>query len=493
MNERAGRDAIVVGAGPNGLAAAIVLASEGLDVLVVEAAPAPGGGLRGAELTLPGHLHDVCAAIHPMAAGSPFLATLPLAEHGLEWIEPPLACAHPLPTGPSALLVRGLSATADGLEADGAAWRGLLAPLLRRWPALLPELLGPLRVPRQPWALAHFGAVGLRAATDVARRFSGERARALWAGLAAHSFVPLERAPTAAVGLVLALAGHARGWPIVRGGSQRLADAMVGVLLERGGTVHTGWRVESLAELPPARAVLLDLTPRQVLRICRERLPLAYAGRLARYRYGPAAWKVDYALAGPVPWSDPECARASTVHLGGTLEEIARAERSCARGHMPERPFVLFAQPTAFDATRAPGGSHIGWAYAHVPHGFTGDATAALEAQIERFAPGFRERVLARCVRGPRELERDNPNLVGGDINGGTQDLGQLFTRPAGWLDPYATPVEGLFICSSSTPPGGGVHGMCGWHAARSALRHVFGRSPPRSPEAPVANRAERP
>ena len=479
------RDAIVVGAGPNGLAAAIALAREGLDVLVVEASPNPGGGLRSEELTLPGYRHDVCSAIHALAIASPFLSTLPLQEHGLEWIEPPLPCVHPLEGCPAALLARDPAATAAGLGADGAAWQRLVRPFLARWPSLLPELLGPLRPPRHPWAMARFGSVGLRPASAVARRFRDHRARALWGGLAAHSFLPLERSPTAAIGLVLALAGHAYGWPIVRGGSARLAHALAAHLTALGGEVRTGWHVTRLEELPPARAVLLDLTPRQVAAVAAARLPSRYRRRLLRYRYGPAAFKVDFALSEPVPWTDGECARAATVHLGGSLEEIAAAERACWRGEMPERPFVLFAQPTAFDPDRAPPGRHVGWAYAHVPHGWSGDATAAVEAQIERFAPEFGDVLLARCARGPRELERDNPNLVGGDINGGAQDLAQLFSRPAGLLDPYTTPVPGLFLCSSSTPPGGGVHGMCGWHAARSALRRVFGRRLPRRPRAP--------
>jgi phytoene dehydrogenase-like protein len=313
----------------------------------------------------------------------------------------------------------------------------------------------------------------------VAGRFESARARALWAGLAAHSFLPLERPPSAAFGLVLALSGQVGGWPIPRGGSGGITHALAAELETLGGELRTGWRVERLDELPPARALLLDLTPRQVLALARDRLPKPYARRLERYRYGSAAFKVDYALSGPVPWKDPSCARVATVHLGGTFEEIASAERSCWRGKMPDRPFVLFSQPTTFDPGRAPPGRHVGWAYAHVPHGWKADATDRLEAQIERFAPGFRDLVLARAVRGPRELERGNANLVGGDINGGAQDLGQLFTRPAGLLDPYFTGTPGLFLCSSSTPPGGGVHGMCGWHAARSALRRVFGKAVP--------------
>ena len=479
MSRRTGRDAIVVGAGPNGLSAAVALAREGLDVLVMEGAAEPGGGARTAELTLPGFKHDVCSAVHPLAAASPFLASLPLHEHGLEWIETPLACAHPMADRPAALLARDPQSTAAGLGNDGTAWSRLVDPLLESWPDLLPELLGPLQWPRHPGAMARFGLLGLRPATSLARRFRDDGTRALWAGLCAHSFLPLEQSPSAAFGLVLALMGHASGWPIVRGGSGKITEALASLLVTMGGEIRTGSRVERLEELPPARALLLDVTPRQLLSIAREKLPARYARRLERYRYGPAAFKVDYALEGPVPWTDPMCARASTVHLGGTFEEVAAAERACALGEMPVRPFVLFSQPTTFDAGRAPAGRHVGWAYAHVPHGWPGDATQAVEAQVERFAPGFKDLILERVSRGPRALERDNPNLVGGDINGGSQDLRQLFARPTALIDPYATPVEGLFLCSSSTPPGGGVHGMCGWHAARSALRKIFGLQRP--------------
>jgi phytoene dehydrogenase-like protein len=473
------RDAIVVGAGPNGLSAAIALARAGLDVLVVEAAARPGGGARTEELTLPGFHHDACSAVHPLAYASPFFSALPLSRHGLDWVDTPLACAHPLDDRPAAVLEPGVEATARGLGADGARWEGQMAGWAARWPALLPALLGPLHLASDPWTMARFGITALRSAASVAARFGEAQTRALWGGLAAHSFLPLERPPSAAFGYVLALCGQTTGWPIPRGGSARITHALAALLGTLGAELRTGWRVGSLDELPPARAVLLDVTPRQAIAMAGERFARSYARRLSRYRYGPAAFKVDYALAGPAPWKDPACARASTVHLGGTLEEIAAAERACWRGEMPERPFVLFSQPTSFDPGRAPRDRHVGWAYAHVPHGWRGDATPRLEAQIERFAPGFRDLVLARSVRGPGELERDNPNLVGGDINGGAQDLAQLFTRPAGFLDPYFTGTPGLFLCSSSTPPGGGVHGMCGWHAARSALRRVFGMSVP--------------
>ena len=354
MSRRTERDAIVVGAGPNGLAAAVALAREGLDVLVIEGAAEPGGGARTAELTLPGFRHDVCSAVHPLAAASPFLASLPLHEHGLEWIETPLPCAHPLADRPAALLTGDSRSTAAGFGDDGPAWADLVDPLLERWQDLLPELLGPLHWPRHPRAMARFGMLGFRSATGLVQRFKDEGARALWAGLCAHSFLPLERSPSAAVGLALALVGHASGWPIARGGSGRITEALAAHLVTLGGEIRTGLRVSRLEELPTARAILLDVTPRQLLSIAREKLPARYARRLARYRYGPAAFKLDYALAGPVPWTDPMCTRASTVHLGGTLEEVAAAERACARGEMPARPFVLFSQPTTFDAGRAP-------------------------------------------------------------------------------------------------------------------------------------------
>lgn len=475
-----GRDAVVVGAGPNGLAAAILLAQHGLDVLVVEAAGSPGGAVRTEALTLPGFLHDTCSAVHPMAAGSPFLSTLPLHEHGLDWVQPPLPLAHPLDGGRCATLHRSLNETATELGADGDAWRALVGEPARAWDAFARDILGPLlRWPSHPLRMARFGLRGLRSASGLLRsRFATEEARALLGGCAAHSFLPLGRSPSAAVGLVLAAAAHAVGWPVPRGGSGRLAAALVEHFGSLGGEIRTGWRVEALEELPAARAVLLDLTPRQVVAVGAGRLPDRYLGRLERYRYGTAAFKVDWALDGPVPWSAPECGKAATVHLGGVLDEIEAAERAPGEGRTAERPFVLFAEPTRFDASRAPEGRGVGWGYCHVPHGWDGERdrlVERIEAQVERFAPGFRDRVLLRSVRGPAELEAANPNLVGGDINGGVQDLAQLFARPVLSADPYSTPTDGIYICSSSTPPGGGVHGMCGYHAARAALRKTFG------------------
>jgi phytoene dehydrogenase-like protein len=468
-------DAVVVGAGPNGLAAAITLARAGRSVLVLEASSSAGGGCRTAELTLPGFRHDVCSAIHPLALASPFLRDVPLERHGLELLQPPAALAHPLDDGSAAVLERSVEATAGWLGQDGAAWQRLLGPFTHRGFELAESLLDPLRLPRHPLLLARFSLLGARAATPLAAaRFGGERARGLLAGIAAHAMLPLERRPTAGYALLLAALGHAAGWPLPRGGSQAITDALVAYLRELGGEMACGQEVRSLAELPRASIALLDVTPRQLLRIAGDRLPGGYRRRLAHYRYGPGVVKVDWALDGPIPWKASGCDQAGTVHLGGTLVEVAAAEAAVARGEHCERPFTLLAQPSRFDPTRAPRGRHTAWAYCHVPHGSTLDpeiTAGRIETQVERFAPGFRERVLARHVLGPAELERYNANYVGGDINGGLQDLRQLVTRPVPSLVPWATPLDGVYLCSSSTPPGGGVHGMCGHLAARAALR----------------------
>ena len=464
-------DAVVVGSGPNGLAAAIELARAGRSVLVREAAEAVGGGLRSGELTLPGFVHDLCSAIHPMAAASPFFRTIPLSEHGLEWIEPPAPLAHPLENGRAAVLHRSVEETAAGLGVDEASYRGLFGPLAASWGELESALLGPLvRVPQHPLALARFGLSALQPADSFARRrFKGEPARALFAGLAGHSLLPLESIGSASFGLVLGTTGHAVGWPLPRGGSQRIADALAAYLRSLGGEVQTGAPVESLDELS-APTVLCDVTPRQLLRLAGDRLPPRYRRRLERFRYGPGVFKLDWALSGPIPWTAPLCAQAGTVHLGGTLEEIVASEQAPARGETSERPYVLLAQPTLFDASRAPEGKHTAWAYCHVPNGSTVDMTEAIEDQVERFAPGFRERVLARSALAPADLERRNPNLVGGDIGGGSNELRQLAARPVLRRVPYATPLDGVYLCSASTPPGGGVHGMCGYLAAHAAL-----------------------
>jgi phytoene dehydrogenase-like protein len=467
-------DAVVVGSGPNGLAAAIVLARAGLGTVLREAQPTLGGGLRSAELTLPGYVHDVCSAVHPLALSSPFFGSLALERHGLEWVQPPAPLAHPLDDGSAAILERSIDATAAGLGEGGRDWRALHAPFVARWDALVDDVLAPpVRLPHSPVLMARFGLTALRSATAVARGLGGTRARALFAGNAAHSFLPLESAGTAAFGLLLSVTGHAVGWPIVRGGSQRLADALLACFRSLGGEVHAGAPVEHLDELRSARIVMLDVGPRQLARLAGERLPARYRRALARYRYGAAAFKLDWALDGPVPWTAPECARAATVHLGGTLEEVAASEAAHARGQVHERPFVLFVQPTLFDDSRAPAGRHTAWAYCHVPNGCTLDVTDRIERQVERFAPGFRERILACSALTPAELERRNANYIGGDINGGMMDLRQVLARPVAWPGPYRTPLPGVYICSASTPPGGGVHGMGGYHAARVALARI--------------------
>lgn len=464
-------DAIVVGAGPNGLSAAIELARHGLAVTVVEQAATVGGGTRSDALTLPGFAHDVCSAIHPLGIGSPFLRALPLARYGLEWIHPDAPLAHPLDDAPAVVLERSAEATAAHLGPDGGAYERMMAPLAARWAALERDVLAPPHWPHHPAPLAAFGLRAARSAGGLlGSRFRHPPARALFAGMAAHSCLPLERPGSAAFGLVLGLLGHAFGWPLPRGGAQRIADALAGHLRDLGGRIVVGTRVESLGDLPPARAVLLDLAPRQLLRLAGRRLPRAIRAMLGRYRYGPGAFKIDWALDGPIPWRDPACGRAGTVHVGGTFEQIAAAEREVARGRHPQRPFVLLAQPTLFDPTRAPPGRHVGWAYCHVPNGSDVDMTERIERQVERFAPGFRGRILARHTRTAAELARENPACVGGDINGGAQDLRQLFTRPLPRWRPYRTGIPGVYLCSAATPPGGGVHGLCGAWAACTAL-----------------------
>ena len=474
-------DAVIVGAGPNGLAAAIVLAESGLSTRVIEAQPLAGGGLRTDELTLPGYRHDLCSAVHPLAVASPLFRRLPLAAHGLQWIDSPAPLAHVLDDSRAVMLERSVDATTAQFDAaDGAAYRRLLAPLAGDFARLAPMILAPLRLPSSPWAMARFGLTALRSLEGLARsRFAGAAPRALLAGIAAHAMVPLDSVATASFALVLASAGHAVGWPVARGGSQAIADALVSYYRSLGGELVLGRPIARFEELPEARAILFDLGPRQLAALAGDRLPARYRRRLERFRYGPGVFKADWALDGPIPWKDPRCLGAVTVHLGGDLDAIAGAEAAVNAGELSPRPFVLLGQPSLVDETRAPAGKHTVWAYCHVPHGSPVDALPLVEAQIERHAPGFRDRVLARATHDPRALEAHNPNLVGGDVSGGASDVRQLFFRPMARFDPYATPNPSLFLCSASTPPGAGTHGMCGYWAARSVLRRVFGRTLP--------------
>jgi phytoene dehydrogenase-like protein len=467
-------DVVIVGSGPNGLAAAVDLARSGRSVMVLEAASTPGGGTRTAELTLPGFRHDVCSAVHPLGIGSPFFRTLPLEQHGLCWIQPPLALAHPFDDGSAAFLDRSLAMTASSLGPDAGAYEGLMRPFLDDAETLLRGALGPFRTPRHPLLMARLGLVATQSAVGFAKRhFRGERARAIFAGMSAHAMLPLETPSTATFGVMLALLAHAAGWPVAAGGSQRIADALVSLLHSHDGELTASCPVHSLDDLPSSDAVIFDLTPRQILAIAGDQFPSSYRRQLEHFRYGPGVFKVDLALDGPIPWQAEACRSAGTVHLGGTLEEVAFAEREVAQGRHPERPFVLLAQQSLFDPSRAPAGKQTVWAYCHVPNGSTFDMTERIEAQIERFAPGFRDRILARHVMTTTAMQDYNANYIGGDINGGSQDLRQLFTRPAVRINPYSTPDRRLFIGSSSTPPGGGVHGMCGFYAAQTVKRRL--------------------
>ncbi len=470
-------DAVVIGSGPNGLAAAITLAQAGKSVVVFESKDTIGGGSRTKELTLPGFKHDVCSAIHPLGLASPFFRALPLEQYGLEWIQPPAALAHPLDDGTAMLLEQSIGATTKTLGVDGVAYSHLMMPLVTHWQTLADTLLGPLRPQmfQHPFLLAPFGLNAIRSAESLAKQlFRGERARAIFAGMAAHSFLPLDHSLSAAFGIMLALFGHGVGWPLPRGGSQAIVDALAAYLRFLGGEIVTGVEVTSIDMLPTARALLFDITPRQLLRIAGDHLPAKYRHSLDRYRYGPGVFKIDYALDGPIPWKAQECLRAGTVHLGGTLAEVTLSERQIGQGIPAEKPFVLLAQQSLFDTTRAPVGKHTVWAYSHIPNGSTFDMTERINEQIERFAPGFQDRILAKNVIPPSALEAYNANDVGGDINGGIADLFQFFTRPTIRLNPYTTPNKRIYICSSSTPPSGGVHGMCGYYAAKAALQRAF-------------------
>lgn len=468
-------DAVIVGSGPNGLAAAATLARAGRSVLVVEAADAPGGGLRSAELTAPGYVHDLASAIHPLAVASPFLRSLPLQDHGLEWVESPAPVAHPLDNGRAVVQYRSVTDTAQALGADASSYRRLMEPLVERWDLVADQLLGPmLRLPRRPLALARF-ARSVLPASVVTRRFSTEPGRALFAGNAAHGILPFSRPFTASFALVLGALGHRFGWPFPKGGAQRLAEAMGSHLVALGGEIRTGVPIASLDDLPSHRAALFDVSPRALAAIAGPRLGDRYRRRAERYRYGPGAYKVDYALDGPVPWAAQEVADAATIHIGGSFDEIAAAEVEVAAGDHPDRPFILAAQHSGFDSSRAPEGHHTLWAYTHVPNGSTVDMSEQIEDQLERFAPGFRNRIVARHITAPADLEAQNANVVGGDVSGGSHGGLQLLFRPFGpSRSPYATPAPEIFLCSAATPPGGGVHGMSGYHAARAALRGVL-------------------
>lgn len=469
-------DASIIGSGPNGLAAAIRLAEQGKRVVVYEANSTIGGGSRSAELTLPGFLHDTCSAIHPLGIGSPYFKTLPLAKYGLRWIQPSAPLAHVWDDGTAVMLEQDIATTARGLGRDGARWSRMFAPLVKRWNGLAPILLSPLlRIPRHPFLLGYFGIFALWSAKMLTRRyFREEKTRGLFAGLAAHSFLDLKEPVTASFGMVLGLTAHAVGWPLPYGGSQKIADALAAYLQSLGGEIATNHRVENMDALPTSDAFLFDVTPKQLLDIAGDKFHGLYKTQLRDFRYGPGVFKLDYALDGPIPWTAKEALRAGTVHIGATLDEIAASEHATHHGSLSNHPFVLVVQSSLFDDTRAPHGKQTLWAYCHVPNGYSGDATSIIENQIERFAPGFKNRILARSIMNPAQIEARNANYIGGDINGGVQDFFQLFGRPVWRYNPYTTPDKSIYICSSSTPPGGGVHGMCGWHAANAALKRAW-------------------
>lgn len=467
-------DAVVVGSGPNGLAAAITLQRAGLSVFIAESRHEPGGGMRTAELTLPGFRHDVCSAVHPMGVMSPFFRTLPLKDFGLEFLQPAIAAAHPFDDGTAALLTSSLEETASMLGKDEKNYLELLQPVIGYWNKIENDVLGPLVIPAHPLHMADFGLKALPSALYTSKKFSTKQARGLWAGVAAHAIQPLSNTATSAIALVLMTAAHKAGWPVAKGGSQSIANALVDYFKSLGGVIQTGFHVTSLSQLPASRAVLFDITPKQLLTIAGHRLSSLYKWQLERYRYGAGIFKIDWALDAPVPFTAEQTRHAGTVHIGNTIEEIAAYEKMIWQNRVSEKPFVLFAQQSLADPSRAPAGKHTAWAYCHVPHGSTTDMTAAIEGQVERFAPGFNDRILARHTFNTSQLEDYNNNYIGGDINGGVIDIRQLFTRPALRRSPYRTSAKGLYICSSSTPPGGGVHGLCGYHAAKKVLKDIF-------------------
>jgi len=472
--EKRDYDAIVVGSGPNGLAAAILMQQQGLSVLLIEGKDTIGGGLRTEELTLPGFLHDVCSAVHPLAVASPYFKTLPLLRYGLEYLQPDVLAAHPFNDGTAAELDRSIEFTAALLGEDEQTYTRLMESVTNDWPLIDIDILGPLRFPKHPLALARFGLKGLSSATTFAKRFKTREARGLFAGMAAHAIQPLTNLDTTAAGLVLMAAGHIGGWPIPKGGSVAIANALGDHFISLGGTIQTGTYINSLEQLPSAHTILFDVTPKQLLQIAGHKFSAIYKWQLKRYRYGMGVFKIDWALDGPIPFTNDRCREAGTLHLGNTFEEIADSELRTSRGHHPEKPFVLLAQPSLIDHSRAPHGKHTAWAYCHVPNNSSDDMTNKIEDQVERFAPGFKERILAKHAMNTHQMQDYNPNYIGGDINGGVIDIGQLFTRPALRWSPYKTSAKGLYICSSSTPPGGGVHGMCGYHAAKRALKDIF-------------------
>ncbi|PIB35304.1 FAD-dependent oxidoreductase [Reichenbachiella sp. 5M10] len=467
-------DVVVIGSGPNGLSAGIALAEKGLQVLIVEGAETVGGGTRTSELTLPGFRHDVCSAVHPMGYLSPYLKTLPLEKFGLEWIVPNASAAHPLDGEEAVLLYKSMEETSLNLGVDGEQYKKILAPFVSRAEDLLSDSLKPLGIPQNPWLLARFGLKALQPATFYARHaFSDPRMKALFAGCTAHSVLPFDKFFTTAMGLMFLVTGHVENWVIPKGGSQQIANALAGYFESLGGEIQCSMRINEWKELPVAKRYVFDTDPVQLANIAREKLPPSYKNRLKNYQFGPGVFKIDYALDGPIPWSDPRCLDASTVHVGGTFAEVAASEKDAWEGRVSDKPFVMLSQQSQFDPTRAPEGKHTGWAYCHVPNGSTVDMTDAIENQIERFAPGFKDIILAKATMTTQDFYQYNPNYLGGAITGGAADIFQLFTRPVARIDPYSTPNPDLFICSASSPPGGGVHGMCGYHAAQSVLKSL--------------------
>ena len=474
MLEKRDYDAIVIGSGPNGLASAILMQQKGLSVLLIEGKETIGGGLRTKELTLPGFLHDICSAVHPLAVSSPFFETLPLGDHGLEYIYPKIAAAHPFDDGTAAHLEKTIDLTANSLGNNEASYQKLITPVVNSWPDIKEDVLGPLHFPKHPLEMARFGLNALSSASYLSKSLKSPQARAFFAGMAAHSMQPLTKLTTAAAGLVLLLVGHTKGWPIPKGGSQQIANALASYFISIGGQIQTDFYISNLAQLPSAHAVLFDTTPAQLLEIAGHQLSSLYKWQLKHYRYGMGVFKIDWALSEPIPFTNKICRQAGTLHLGNSIDEIIANEQMTWEGGHPEKPFVLLSQPTIVDANRTPESKHTAWAYCHVPNGSDKDMTSHIENQVERFAPGFKDVILGRHTFNTCQMQSYNPNYIGGDINGGVLDIGQLFTRPALRLSPYKTSKKGLYICSASTPPGGGVHGMCGYHAAKHALRDVF-------------------